>query len=94
LAGRPCDQLYFGLHPQGFAVSSASRATSALRHHRLGAERSRFCARAGALAPHPWGMSVCPMVGGLSTPTVIGQRQPPFLSRYNKFAETTLKGFA
>jgi len=37
------------LHPQGFAVSSASRATSALQHHRLEAVRSRFCARALAL---------------------------------------------
>jgi hypothetical protein len=30
-------------------------------------------------------------VGGLSTPTVIGQRQPPFLSRYNKFVEQHIK---
>jgi len=55
LAGRPYSQLYFGLHPQGFAVSSAFSATSALRHHSFNAARSRFCARAGALAPHPLG---------------------------------------
>ena len=63
LAGRPRSQLYFGLHPQGFAVSSASRATSALRHHRFDAVRSRFCARARALALHPLG-NVCVSSGG------------------------------
>ena len=63
LAGRPIFQLYFGLHPQGFAVSSASRATSTSRHHRFNAVRSRFCARAGALAPHPF-RDVCVSSGG------------------------------
>ena len=81
----------FGLHSQGFAVSSASRATSTLRHHRFNAERSRFCARAGALAPHPQRMSVCPVVEGLSTPARVGQRQPPFLSRYCKFDRQYIK---
>ena len=89
-AGRPRSQLYFGLHPQGFAVSSASRATSALGHHRFDAVRSRFCARARALALHPLGMSVCPVVGGLSTPAIIGQRQPPFLSRWMKLCPARL----
>ena len=63
LAGRPRSQLYFGLHPQGFAVSSASRATSALQHHSFNAVRSRFCARARALALHPLG-NVCVSSGG------------------------------
>lgn len=62
------DRPYFGLHPQGFAVSSAFRATSAFRHHGIDAVQSRFCARARALALHPKKVSACPEVGGLSTP--------------------------
>ena len=97
LAGRPNSQLYFGLHPQGFAVSSASRATSAFRHHRFDAVRSRFCARARALALHPWGMSVCPVVGGLSTPAISASGSRPSSlagcdsrsAAYNLFGPTT-----
>ena len=44
---------YFGLHPQGFAVSSAFRATSAFQHHGINAVQCRFCASARALALHP-----------------------------------------
>ena len=74
LAGRPIFSALFWLAPTGFRRFIRCCATSALQHHRIDAERSRFCARAGALAPHPLGMSVCPVVGGLSTPANASQR--------------------
>jgi hypothetical protein len=105
LAGRPIFLALFWLAPAGFRRFIRNQARPqpcgiiALAH-----ERSRFCARAGALASHPLEISACPVVGGLSTPAGIGQRQPPFLSRqlyssfpaaYNSFAVMRrLLGFA
>ncbi len=96
LAGRPNSQLYFGLHPQGFAVSSAFSATSAFRHHSFNAARSRFCARAGALAPHPLGC-LCvqwwrdfphrPELASGSRPSSLALSRIP-VSVYNAFADS------
>ena len=73
----------FGLHPQGFAVSSAFSATSAFRHHSFNAARVCFVPEP-ELAPHPLGC-LCPVVEGLSTPAEL-EAAPSFLSRIGKNA--------
>jgi hypothetical protein len=88
------DRPYFGLHPQGFAVSSAFRATSAFRHHGIDAGQSRFCARARALALHPKKVSACPEVGGLSTPAKGSPAAAALpLSRPGRIREEDIKAF-
>lgn len=88
------DRPYFGLHPQGFAVSSAPLATSAFRHHGVGEVQSRFCARARALALHQREVSACPEVGGLSTPAKGSPAAAALpLSRPGRIGEEDIKGF-
>lgn|GEM_PF-3415987 len=98
IPGRWLDSIYrpyFGLHPQGFAVSSASRPTSAFRHHGIGAVQYRFCARARALALHPKKVSACPGVGGLSTPAKGSPAAAALpLSRPGGIREDIIKAFA
>jgi hypothetical protein len=81
LAGRPILLLYFGLHPQGFAVSSAF-ARSQPRGIIALTQSGLVSVPEPELSPHILlRMSVCPEVGGLSTPANASQRRPPFLSR-------------
>jgi hypothetical protein len=66
IPGRWLDSIYrpyFGLHPQGFAVSSASRATSAFRHHGMCAGAVSFLCQSQSSRPTPK-EGVCVSRGG------------------------------